>query len=251
MKRHGPAALAALLSFCWASSAVGLSLAPLSPTELCARVDEQIAALNNIVMREDISRYESTRGRRSKIDEYEASVEMSDGVDTVESIRHNGRTYSSTSQIQGAWSFGDFSSVLRISRDALDCQSLTRLRGVGSEPDILVAAFHYPASSGRWYVKVGSRTWWLDFNGEIRLSAVTGDVLDISWTSAPLDSGADIRQVQRTVRFAPAEAGGEMWVLPEYAEYRVIHLNDRIEWNTTRFYDAARYGSLSSVKFGD
>ncbi|HTA42905.1 MAG TPA: hypothetical protein VK789_10675 [Bryobacteraceae bacterium] len=250
MKKHGPAVLVAIMSAWCTPSAYGLSLSPLSPNELCARVDNQIAALSNIVMREEISRYESIHGRKSKIDEFDASVEMSDGVDTVESIRHNGRTYSSA-QIPGAWAFGDFSAVLRISREALDCQSVRLLHGLGSEPDVLVAAFHYPASSGRWYVKLGSHTWWLDFQGEIRMSATTGDVLDISWTSAPLAAGADIRQVQRTVRFAPAEAGGEMWVLPEYAEYRVIHSNDRVEWNTTRFYDPARYGSLSSVKFGD
>jgi hypothetical protein len=83
------------------------------------------------------------------------------------------------------------------------------------------------------------------------MSATTGDVLGISWTSAPVAAAADIRQIQRTVRFAPAEVGGETWVLPGYAEYHVIHSRDREEWNTTHFCDPFRYGSLSSVKFGD
>ena len=81
------------------------------------------------------------------------------------------------------------------------------------------------------------------------MSAETGDVLRISWTSAPPAREAGIEQIQRTVRFAPAEVGGEIRVLPESAEYRVVHFGDRQEWNTARFTDPARYGSVVSLAY--
>lgn len=223
----------------------------LTNVDLCARIDRQIAALNNIIMREEVSRYDSVHGREQKIDDFEASVEISDGIDTVARLRHNGKPYPTSKEIPGAWSFGDFSAVLRISREALETEPVRFVPGFGAEPAALVASFHYPASSARWFVALGSHRWWLDFLGDIRMSAETGDVVDISWASAPLAAEADIRQIQRTIRFAPFEVSGETFVLPEYAEYRVIHLKDRVEWNTTRFSDPARFGSVVSVKFGD
>jgi hypothetical protein len=139
--------------------------------------------------------------------------------------------------------------MLRISREALNSGSVRLVPAFGSESASLVAQFHYPASSARWFVAVGSRRYWLDFQGEIRMSAETGDVLRISWTSAPLARAADIERIQRTVRFAPAEVGGEIRVLPASAEYRVFHFGDREEWNTARFTDPARYGSVVSLAY--
>ncbi len=231
----------------------GVSIPRRSPmltlAELDGGIDRQIAVLGNIVMHEEISRYESVHGREHKIDEFDASVEMADGADNFEWVKHNGHPYPRVAQIPGAFSFGEFSTLLRISREAMDGASLTALPASTTEPAALVAAFHYPASSARWFVAVGPHTYWLDFEGEIRMSAATGDVLEISWTSASPRGDAEIRQIQRTVRFAPTEVAGEICILPEYAEYRVVHAGNRIEWNTARFKDPARYGSLVAVEY--
>jgi hypothetical protein len=220
----------------------------LTLNDLYARVDRQIAALGDIVMHEEISRYTSLRGKSVKVDEFDASVEIADGADSFASLRRNSRPYSAAAQIPGAWSFGEFSTMLRISREALTGDSLKLVPAFGSEPASLIAEFHYPASSARWFVAVGSHRYWLDFQGEIRMSE-TGDVVQISWTSAPLARAADIERVERTVHFAPAEVGGEIRVLPESAEYRVFHFGDRQEWNTARFTEPARYSSVSSFAY--
>jgi hypothetical protein len=216
---------------------------------LSARLDQQIAAMGTIVMRETISRYDTARGGTGKIDEFEASVEIADGVDRLASLRRNGRPYSGVTPLQGAWAFGDFSTVLRVSRQALGEQGANLVRYSDGEPGILITRFHCPASNALWFVSVDSRIYWLDFQVEIRISATTGDVVEISWTSSPPTPDAEIRQIRRTVAFASSEVGGRTYLLPTYAEYRVVHSRNRVEWNTARFGNAARYDALASVKY--
>lgn len=221
----------------------------LSINELGMALDRQLSSLGSIVMHEEITRYDRLRSKARRIDEFEALVEMTDGADGIQQLTRNGRPWSSAAQIPGAWSFGEFSTLLRISREALEGPSARLARPSDGDPDVLVATFHIPASSARWFVKIGSHTWWLDFEGEIRMSAATGEVREISWTSAPLARDADVDQIRRTVRFAPMEVGGEMYVLPEYAEYRVVHSGGHVEWNTAQFKNPARYGSRVSIEF--
>jgi len=222
-----------------------------SVQELCARIDRQITALGGIVMHEEISRYDSARGGTGKVDEFDALVEMADGADSFTGLRRNGRPCPKAAQIRGAWSFGEFSTLLRVSRDALDNQDVRLVTAPGGEPETLIAAFHYAASDARWFVAVGPRIYWLDFQGEIRVSATTGDVLSIAWISAPPSPESGIGRVQRSVTFARTEVAGEIRNLPQSAEYRVVHTGGRVEWNTARFSDPARYGALVSVRFGE
>ena len=236
------------LSFsAFASSPVPVNLALRS--ELCSGIDRQIGALDNIVMEEVISRYSRIRGKAQKLDEFDASVEMTGGAERVSVLTRNGLPYRTRGSMAGTWSLGDFSAVLRVSRDAL-CDGDAQVRPVpDSQPPQLAATFHLTAKSARWFVTAGGQIRWLDFEGEIRMSALTGDVLQISWKSAPPDKGTGIREIRRTLRLVSVDVGGETYVLPESAEYRVAHDGDRVEWNTTRFKKPARYGSLVSLTF--
>ena len=226
-----------------------VSQSTFSVGELCTRLDRQIADLRAIVMHETISRYHSAHGRTTKLDEFDAFVEISGGADRLALLRRNGRPYSGETQLNGAWALGDFSTVLRTSREALGKQAGDPGFDADGETGILVTRFHCPASTGLWFVKVDSRIYWLDFQLEIRISAATGDLTEISWTSLPPAAGTDIRQIRRTVSFAPSEVGGRTYLLPTYAEYRVMHSENRVEWNTARFGSPTRYDALSSVVF--
>jgi hypothetical protein len=234
-----------------AQAVIVISQPDFSVSELCARLDRQIAALGAIVMHETISRYDTARGRAGKIDEFDASVEVADGVDSLASLRRNGRPYTGVTPQQGAWAIGDFSTVLRTSREALGEQTMNLVPYSDREPGTLLLTFHCPASSALWFVMVESRIYWLDFQVEMRISTATGDVTEISWTSSPPAADADIRQIRRVVSFAPSEVAGQTYLLPNHAEYCVVHAGNRVEWNTARFGNAARYGALASVRFGE
>ena len=146
MRYEGRALLAVVCTAFGTMSANDIS----ASSDLCARVDRQIADLGNIVMHEEISRYTSLRGKSVKVDEFDASVEVADGMDSFASLRRNNRPYSAAAQIPGAWSVGEFSTMLRISREVLSRESVRLVPASGSEPAALVAEFHYPASSARW-----------------------------------------------------------------------------------------------------
>jgi hypothetical protein len=232
--------LLALLSF--PASSVFCQPA-LTIDDLQNNIDRQISELRNIVMHEEIIRYSSVNGKTRKIDEFDAEVEMDGSGERSEFLARNGRPYTKPARIPGAWSFGDFSSLLCISREALTTVS------AATDSAAVMGAFHYPASSKRWFVAVDGRVYWLDFNGEITLSARTGDALRIAWTSAPPASDSGIVRIQRTVVFVSADVGGQTYVVPQSAEYRVFYRGNRIDWNYARFTDPVRYGSSVSVKY--
>lgn len=115
----------------------------------------------------------------------------------------------------------------------------------------LVAEFHYPATSGRWFVSVASRVYWLDFSGEVWMSAASGQVSRVSWTSGKLPAEAGIERIVWTVSFKAVDVYGRTYVLPETGEYRVVHRGDWIDWNVTRFEGRGRYGSQAWLSFGE
>ena len=102
--------------------------------------------------------------------------------------------------------------------------------------------FHIPAGSRRWFVRIDSRIYWLDITGEVSLSA-TGQLMAIRWTSNQLPVSTGVDHIGWTVTFRPSEVGGRLYLLPDVAEYRVIHRRKQSEWNVTRFEARGRYGS--------
>ena len=83
------------------------------------------------------------------------------------------------------------------------------------------------------------------------MSAATGQVLRIRWTSGDLPVDTGIHRIVWTVSFKAVSIGGRIYVLPESTEYRVIHRAGWIEWNVTRIEPRGRYGSKVWVSFGE
>ena len=111
--------------------------------------------------------------------------------------------------------------------------------------------FTFRASSRRWFVNIDSRVYWLDITGEVTLSAATGELLGIRWTSNELPASTGVGHIIWTVSFRPSEVGGHSYLLPDVAEYRVTHQGTRSEWNITRFQALGRYGSeLATSGYG-
>jgi hypothetical protein len=223
------------------------------PAQLQAALDEKIALLSSVVIHETIDRYAQAGKTVRQLDTLDTDVEVIDGTERYSGVRRNSIALASTGEIRGAWSFGEIVTLLRGARDALNQRVLdSRSTIVENGNPVVRMAFHYPSHSHRWFVRVDSRVYWLDFQGEIWISPATGDILRISWEStAGPPRATGVANILWTVDFRSAEIAGRICTLPDTGFYRVNHsVGDAwSEWNVTKFSGIGRYGSQVKVRF--
>jgi hypothetical protein len=209
-------------------------------------LDQKIAALNNVVIRERISRYSQQGNQVHKLESFDSVVNLADGsaAETppdYSELRRLNTDETHVGRIQGVWSFGEAMTMLRTTRDALEGRALT-------PGDI---RFRCKASDRRWFVMVGTATYWLDFEGSLRVSPVTGDIERIAWTAVSVPREAGVARIEWSVEFVPVEIAGRICTVPKTGIYRILRSGreNRAEWNVTEFSEAGRYGSESVIRF--
>jgi hypothetical protein len=206
-------------------------------------LDEHLLTLDNLILRESVSRYAESGGRVSNTDRFELTVNVADGQEQYSEVRRGDSLYSNVSQIDGTWSFGEMVTMLRTTREALGTQ--------GPEPG--QTRFAFSAADRRWFVKVGAVTHWLDFDGCIRVSRETGAIEHIEWTALHPPAASGLARIVWTVDFRPLTIGGREISVPSLGTYRVERrgIGHRAEWNITEFSVAGMFGSKSEIHFGD
>ncbi len=214
---------------------------PTAPT-VWQRLDSSLADLGNLVIHERVERYVGSGARTHRRDSLDAVVEVVDGVEQYSGIWRGGRAIPEVAQLGGLWSFGELATLLRVTREAL------RKPVIEDGGDI---CFLVPASQRRWYIGVDGKTFWLDFEGHVTVSPLTGEISRIDWISAPAPAGSGVARVTWSVLFHSVEVGGRNFTLPAEATYRVARAGagNRAEWNVTTFSDYARYGAEATISF--
>ena len=235
----------------WTPGMVGATLSAEHITRLQGQLDRRLLALSNVVCHEQISRFSRKHQKTSEVDTIESNVEVVDGVERYTDVTRGGKHYSDIVKIPGAWSAGEVISLLKVTRDALASPSVLSAYVDPSNPGEMLVRFQFPASARRWYVKVGSRTEWMPFEGYVWVSPSSGDILRVSWKASLWPSVQDITEVLWTVDFKPIEVASAALTLPEQAYYQVTYQNgvSRVDWNVTRFLSYRRFGSDSEIRF--
>lgn len=222
--------------------------APASRAAFTENVDRVLGALSNIALREQITRFAGAGTTSGRTDAFEADVTIADGVEQYTNVRGHNRTYRHISQIGGVWAFGEVVTMLRATRDMIG-ESGTTWR---QTPDCTVVRFRGSAREQRWFVLYQRKIYWLDFDGEVRISAQTGDIESLTWTadSGPAHSGVD--SILWEVKFHSALVGGEPEIVPADSLYRVERggRGRKAEWNTTHYIPLGRFGSTTTMSFG-
>lgn len=220
-----------------------LSLAPLSgangPAETA--LDERIASLSNLVLRQQISRFTQSGNKVRKLESYDSIVNVAEASPEYSDERRRYTDVARARKIDGLWSFGETVTMLRTTRDALAGRAL----------DSREIRFHCPASDRRWFVMVGPVTYWLDFEGALRVSPETGEIERIVWTADSLPPEAGVARIEWAVEFRTVAIAGRLCNVPKTAVYRILRSGalKRAEWNVTEFSEVGRYGSESTIRF--
>jgi len=214
-----------------------------------ANIDGVLAGLASVALKESISRFAGDGAAARKLDSFETEVSIADGIEHYADVKGNHRTYHHVSEIRGLWSFGEVVTMLRTTRDIIDSAATN----VISSLDETVIEFQSPAADHRWFVTVGGRIYWLEFQGVIRISRKTGQIERLTWASGYGPAGTNVASILWDVNFSAVTIAGNELTMPATSIFRVVQKgSDRAaEWNLTRYAALGRYGSTESVRYGE
>ncbi len=213
-----------------------------------AELDEAIAAVENVVVREDVAQY-SRRGTEVHSDGIQGVVRVFHGE---EQYAWRGRNATPT-VMPSPWCGGELATMMRATREALH-------QGDGvfspdtsySEPST-VFTFHSTENDRHWQLMIGARTYAIAFDGRAWFSKATGKLLRIRWetTDLRLPASAGVTRIEWDETFSTNNIAGRPFLTPGTAVYRVSYSQraDRTDWTETRFSDFRRFGASENIQF--
>jgi hypothetical protein len=209
--------------------------------------------LISFVCREDIERFKGNahNPQGHRVDVITSAVSYGTDAEHYSEIVRNNKPLDRISGLSGAWSEGEYGTVLG---DTLKAVRSHRIRFVSYSSyggaQAAVYGFEYSADDSPWEIAVAGRHYFLPFHGQIWASPATGDVLRIIRVADDVPSQTGISGVNWAVEFGPQTADGKTFWLPARAVYSVSYPDaGRHEWNLIAFSGYRRYGSEVIVHF--
>jgi hypothetical protein len=241
----------------WAADEKPASAPVAAPMDLLDRAraanDQLYSTLESFVCNERIARYHgplhASTGRQ--IDTVTARVSFENGEEHYTLIRQNQHPRSSISAVAGAWSEGEFGSLLRQTEALLMTQPVTFL-GTEQVEGSAAALYSFDVSEddSPWDLEVASEHYRVPFHTDVWVAPDSGEILKIARRSTTLSSSSHISELRWSVTLAPVELNGHRWLLPRSGEYSVAYEESgQREWNELQFSDYHRYGSEASLRF--
>jgi hypothetical protein len=241
----------------WSAHSAAAELAAVSGTEPLAKVrlanELLYSDLQSFVCNERMDRYRGALGgvEGRRIDTVLTRVSFENGVEHYTDIRQNNRSRAHISNISGAWSEGEFGTLLRQTQALLGSQVVlfqaeTELNGVAT----VLYRFEVSEQDSPWDLEVEASHYHLPFRTDVWVSQSSGQILKIERTSTAIPLETRISQVRWSVSLEMVELNGKTWLLPAAGEYEVSYEeSNRREWNLMSFSDYHRYGSEVALHF--
>jgi hypothetical protein len=209
--------------------------------------------LQNFVCNERMDRYKGplngAEGRR--IDSVTSKVSFENGVEHYTDIRQNNRLRPGIASLSGAWSEGEFGTLLRQTQAFLESQAMlfrmnTDINGAAAT----LYRFEVSEQDSPWDLEIESRHYHVPFRTDVWVSPSSGQILKIERTSTAIPLETGISELRWSVSLQTVELNGKSWLLPNTGEYEVLYEeSNRREWNLLSFSDYHRYGSQVALSF--
>jgi hypothetical protein len=252
--RIGALSASALLLCGLLPAADDRSAAPADLLDRARAANEQLYSdLESFVCNEQIVRYkgalDAATGRQ--IDTVTARVSFENGEERYTQVRQNKRPRTDIAGLPGAWSEGEFGTLLRQTQVLLTTQPVTFLRDeeLDGSP-AAVYSFEVSEADSPWDLEVAREHYRVPFRTEVWVSPSSGQIVRIERASTTLSSASRISEIRWSVALAPVEMNGRTWLLPRTGEYSVAYQESgQREWNRMQFSDYHRYGSEASLRF--
>lgn len=215
--------------------------------------EEVYSDLQSFVCNEEMRRFKGRiHGETSRqIDRVTARVSFENGVEHYSEIRQNDRERPTISSIGGAWSTGEFGTLLRQTQLLLKTQPV--LFRTNTELDgkpVAQYAVEVSEQDSPWDLEIRAEHFHIPFRTEFWVSQETGQILKIERISTSIPAGMGISEIHWSVTLQPVQLNGKTWLLPNTGEYAVLYeQSGRREWNEMTFSNYHRYGSEVALRF--
>jgi hypothetical protein len=209
--------------------------------------------LQNFVCDERMERYKGplsgAEGRR--IDSVTAKVSFENGVEHYTDIRQNNKPRPGITSLSGAWSEGEFGTLLRQTQAFIESEAmLFRMNTDTNGAPATLYRFEVSEQDSPWDLEIESRHYHVPFRTDVWVSLSSGQILKIERTSTAIPLETGISELRWSVSLQTVELNGKIWLLPNTGEYEVLYEeSNRHEWNLLSFSDYHRYGSQVALSF--
>jgi len=228
-----------------------------SPAALLDRVrvsaERVFADLTNFVCGEQIERFRGSAHNPSghRVDVISSQVSYVSNSEHYSDIFQNKKPLRQIGSLSGAWSEGEYGTILRETIAALRSRAIKFIAFSTLEgKTAAVYSFDYTSADSPWDIAVSGSHYPVPFRGQVWASPETGNILRIDRIARNVPVETGISGVNWAVMFGPKQADGKMFWLPSKGVYSVSYVNsDRHEWNEIAFSDYKRYSSDVVVHF--
>lgn len=229
----------------------------MNPGDLLARAatanQDLYASLQSFVCSESIERYKGRTGSGDvkHVDTVSVKISFENGTEHYSDVRQKDRPIRDLASLGGAWSEGEFGTLLQQSEQLLRTQRavIDGAAELNGAPAVLLH-FDVAAGDSPWDLEVGGQHYFIPFRTCVWLSEASGDILKITRTSTDIAGRLRIAQIDWSVTLSPVDLNGKQWLLPSTGEYQVIYRDSgRREWNSFTFSGYHRYGAEVKLRF--
>lgn len=243
-----------------ASAAAGgteLTIARDTVPELLARVraanEALYSSLQSFVCDEQIERFKSSLSGENpqRLDKLTTKVSFENGIEHYTDILQDNRPRPAISSVSGAWSEGEFGTLLQQTEILLATQPVlfTRYVDLDGTP---AAIFNVQISEqdSPWDLEVDHHHYRIPFRTDVWVSRPTGQIIQIERVSTAIPPEVKISEMRWGVTLQAVQLDARSWLLPKTGSYAVLYkAKDRREWNQLTFSDYHRYGSEVALRF--
>ncbi len=206
------------------------------------------------VCQEMVTRYqgEGKPTRWSAIDVVTMNVVYENGKEDYRDIAVNGKPKKSLEETGGAWSTGEFGTVLidlfapQTAADFVPQRS-TRVNGIATK----VYDFSVAREGSHWNIKMGSQSYTPPYKGSVWIDPQTGRVMRIEMQAYGFPGSFPADHVESATDYQYIRLGdAKQYLLPVHAETLTCQRgSDLCSRNTIDFRNYRKYSGESTIKF--
>jgi hypothetical protein len=215
--------------------------------------DSVHSELRAFICDERIERFRArlTSNRNDRVDTVTAELSYANGEEVYSHILQNNKPRRSVESLEGAWSLGEYGTLLRQSQHLLGSKTamfrqLTTINGI----DAAIYSFDTSESDTPWILTVAQKDYRIAFRTFVWVSFPSAQILKIARVSRDIDQESRITQITWMVTFKTCKLKGKQYIVPEGGQYAVTHgLDGWCEWNVLTFSNYHRYEAETRVTF--
>ena len=215
--------------------------------------DDVYASLQSFVCNEEINRFKgSLNGQVAHpLDTVTAKLSFERGIEQYTNVQQNSHPKSGLSSLPGAWSEGEFGTLLLQTQQLLTTQKVD-FENFGNVKGEQAAVYHFDvaAEDSPWDLAVSGHHYRLPFRTNVWISVNTGEILRIERATLSIASETRISGIEWGITLDHVALNGKDWLLPATGTYAVLYNESKHrEWNQISFTGYHRYGAETALKF--